>query len=351
MSGEVMTCGERRPIPVRARGKHLVVDIHCHLGIPAADAIVQAKYPGPPPGINDFTSPKTMEVNRAQFAAIVRTLNTLDTRLADMDRLGIDMQAISPSPGQYFYFTDADTGREAARAVNDGMAAAVAQYPDRLVGMGTVPLQDTRLAIEEMRRCVNELDLRGIEISSNVNGTDFHAEALRPFWAAAEALGVLIFIHPLGFTEGRRLSEYYFNNLIGNPLESTLAIGHLIFGGVLDAYPGLRICVAHGGGYLPGYWGRMDHGWRARGDCSEHCRHEPSSYLRKLWLDTLVFDGDELDSLVRTHGADRLCLGTDYPFDMSEPDPIGFHGRLSEDDRAKILGLNAAGLLGLERVG
>jgi aminocarboxymuconate-semialdehyde decarboxylase len=266
-----------------------------------------------------------------------------------MDRLGIDVQAISPSPGQYFYFTDADTGREAARAVNDGMAAAIVQHPDRLVGMGTVPLQDTCLAVEEMRRCVRELDLRGIEIGSNVNGTDFHAPELRPFWAAAEELGVLVFIHPLGFTEGKRLSEYYFNNLIGNPLESTLAVGHLIFGGVLDAYPSLKICVAHGGGYIPGYWGRMDHGWRARGDCSEHCRHEPSSYLRKLWLDTLVFDQEQLDTLVRTHGADKLCLGTDYPFDMSEPDPVGFHDRLSDKDKAKILGRNAAELLGLER--
>ena len=350
MTGEISTCGERRPIPVSARGKHLVVDIHCHLGIPAADAIVQAKYPGPPPGINDFTSPKTMEVNRAQFAAIGRTLNTLDTRLTDMDRLGIDVQALSPSPGQYFYFTDAETGRDAARAVNDGMAEAVARHPDRFVGMGTVPLQEPRLAVEEMRRCVSELDLRGIEISTNVNGTDFHAEALRPFWAAAEELGVLVFIHPLGFTHGQRLSEFYFNNLIGNPLESTLAVGHLIFGGVLDAYPGLRICVAHGGGYIPGYWGRMDHGWRARGDCSEHCRHEPASYLRKLWLDTLVFDTDQLGSLVRTHGADKLCMGTDYPFDMAEPDPVGFHAGLEEADMEKILGLNAAGLLGLEWV-
>jgi len=348
VNGQVTTCGDRTPIPVSARGRHLVVDIHCHLGIPAADAIVQAKYPGPPPGINDFTSPKTMEVNRAQFAAIGRTLKTLDTRLADMDRLGIDVQAISPSPGQYFYFTDPETGRDAARAVNEGMAEAVARHSDRLVGMGTVPLQEPRLAIEEMRRCVTELDLRGIEISTNVNGTDFHAENLRPFWAAAEELGVLIFIHPLGFTHGQRLSEFYFNNLIGNPLESTLAIGHLIFGGVLDAYPGLRICVAHGGGYIPGYWGRMDHGWRARADCSEHCRHEPSSYLRRLWLDTLVFDPDQLDSLVRTHGADKLCLGTDYPFDMAEPDPVGFHARLADEDQARILGLNAAELLGLE---
>jgi len=343
----VFTCGDRRPIPVSARGNRLVVDIHCHLGIPAADAIVQARYPGPPPGINDFTSAKTSEVNRAQFASMGRTLNTLDTRLADMDRLGIDVQAISPSPGQYFYYTDPETGRDAARAVNDGMAEAVASNPERFVGMGPVPLQNTEMAIEEMRRCVRDLDLRGIEISSNVNGTDLHADALRPFWAAAEELGVLVFLHPLGFTEGQRMSEYYFNNLIGNPLESTLAVGHLIFGGVLDAHPGLRLCVAHGGGYMPGYWGRMDHGWRARADCSEHCRHEPSSYLRKLWFDTLVFDRDQLDSLIRTHGADKLCLGTDYPFDMSEPDPVGFHAHLAPEVQDRIMGLNAADLLGL----
>jgi aminocarboxymuconate-semialdehyde decarboxylase len=343
----VFTCGDQRPMPVQARGQRLVVDIHCHLGIPAADAIVQARYPGPPPGINDFTSTKTSEVNRAQFAAIGRTLSTLDTRLADMDRLGIDVQAISPSPGQYFYFTDPETGRDAARAVNDGMAAAVATNPARFVGMGTVPLQNVEMAVAEMRRCVRELDLRGIEISSNVNGTDLHAEHLRPFWSAAEELGVLVFLHPLGFTHAHRMSEYYFNNLIGNPLESTLAIGHLIFGGVLDAYPRLRLCVAHGGGYIPGYWGRMDHGWRARADCSEHCQHEPSTYLRKLWLDTLVFDREQLDSLVRTHGADKLCMGTDYPFDMAEPDPVAFHAHLDPGVQDRIMGLNAADLLGL----
>lgn len=346
----ISTCGDRQPIPVAARGAHLVVDIHCHLGIPAADAIVQARYPGPPPGINDFTSAKTAEVNRAQFAAIGRTLNSLDQRLVDMDRLGIDIQAISPSPGQYFYFTDPETGRDAARAVNDGMAAAVATHPDRLVGMGTVPLQNVEMAIAEMRRCVRELDLRGIEISSNVNGRDLHGEEFRPFFAAAEELGILLFLHPLGFTHAQRMSEYYFNNLIGNPLESTLALGHLIFGGVLDRYPGLKICVAHGGGYMPGYWGRMDHGWRARADCSEHCQHAPSTYLRKFWFDTLVFDKEELDNLVRTHGADRLCLGTDYPFDMSEPDPLGFHAGLDDAERGRILGLNAAELLGLKVV-
>jgi aminocarboxymuconate-semialdehyde decarboxylase len=345
---EVTRCGiSPKPIPVSARGKHLVVDIHCHLGIPAANAIVQAKYPGPPPGINDFSSPKTMEVNNQQFADIASRLNSLDARLADMDRLGIDVQAVSPSPGQYFYFTDPETGRQAIRTVNDGIAAAVAKHPGRFVGMGGVPLQNVDMAIAEMRRCHGALGFRGIEINSNVRGKDLHAQELRPFFAAAQDLGLLLFIHPLGFTHAQRMSEYYFNNLIGNPLEASLAIGHLIFGGVLDQFPGLRICVAHGGGYVPGYWGRMDHGWRARPDCSEHCAHLPSSYLRRLWLDTLVFDKDQLDSLVRTHGADKLCLGTDYPFDMSEADPVGFHGRLEEHAKAQVLGLNAAELLGL----
>jgi aminocarboxymuconate-semialdehyde decarboxylase len=199
-----------------------------------------------------------------------------------------------------------------------------------------------------MRRCVNDLGLRGIEISSNVNGRELAEDEFRPFFAAAEELGILLFLHPLGFTHGERLSEHYLTNVIGNPLESSIALSHLIFGGVLDSFPGLKLCVAHGGGYLPGYWGRMDHAWRAREECRTHISRAPSTYLRKVWLDTLVFDKDELDSLIHTHGADHLCLGTDYPFDMAEPDPVGFHNRIEGETRAKILGMNAADLLGLK---
>jgi aminocarboxymuconate-semialdehyde decarboxylase len=350
MNSGFSLCAQNPPIPVTARGKHLVVDIHAHLGVPAAATLVEERHPGQPPGVGESTSARTGEVSRAQFATVGRTLNSVAQRLADMDRLGVDVQVLSPHPGQYYYYTDPDTGRAASRAINDGIAAAVAGNPDRFLGMGTVPLQDVPMAIAEMRRCVVELDLRGIEISTNVGGVDYHDPRFRPFFAAAEQLGILLFIHPLGFTHGRRMGEYFFNNLIGNPLESTLAVGHLIFGGVLDRYPGLKICIAHGGGYLPAYWGRMDHGWRARPDCREHCAHEPSSYLRRLWLDTLVFDANQLDSLVRTHGADKLCLGSDYPFDMAEPDPVGFHARLDDSTQAKLLGGNAAALLGLTRV-
>ncbi|MEC3947872.1 amidohydrolase family protein [Sphingobium sp. HWE2-09] len=343
----ISTCDhDRAPIPVSQRGKHLVVDIHCHLGIPAAEGLVRSQIDNPPNPMA-FMSDASKVVNGEMFAQIGPKLNGIGERLADMDRLGVDVQAISPSPGQYYYFAPAELGRDAARIVNDGIAEAVAQHTDRLVGMGTVPLQNSEMAIAEMRRCVNDLGLRGIEISSNVNGEELAHPSRRSFFAAAEELGVLIFLHPLGFTQGQRLAEHYLDNIIGNPIELTIALSHLIFDGVLDAYPGLKLCVAHGGGYLPGYWGRMDHAWRAREDCRQHIHREPSSYLRQVWLDTLVFDPDQLDSLVRTHGADRLCLGSDYPFDMAEPDPVGFHARLADETRAKIMGGNAAALLGL----
>ncbi|MEP3655539.1 MAG: amidohydrolase family protein [Litorimonas sp.] len=348
MTEIISTCGhERKPIPVEQRGKHLVVDIHCHLNIPAADQLIRADIPNPPSPMK-FMSADSMQVNGKMFGGgIGKKLNSVDDRLIDMDRLGIDVQAISPSPGQYYYYAPPELGRSAAQAVNDGIANAVASHSDRLVGMGTVPLQNTEMAVTELRRCVNDLGLRGVEIGTYVDGEELAAERLRPFFAAAEELGVLVFMHPLGFSHGQRLSEHYLDNIIGNPIEASIALSHLIFGGVLDAYPNLKMCVAHGGGYLPGYWGRMDHAYHAREDCRRHISREPSSYLRQIWLDTLVFDQDQLESLVRTHGAEKLCLGTDYPFDMAEPDPVVFHECLSDEDKAKILGLNAAELLGL----
>jgi aminocarboxymuconate-semialdehyde decarboxylase len=342
------TCSdERRPITVARRGKHLVVDIHCHLGTPAAEAIVRAAGATAPPRAVPVTSAATREVNRAQMASVGERLNGIDQRLADMDRLGVDVQAISPPPTQYYYFAPPDVGRDAARAINDHIAEVVASRPERLVGLGTVPLQAPELAVVELRRSVKQLDLRGVEICTNVDGKDLSDPSLRPFFAAAEELGVLIFIHPLGFAH-ERFAEHYFSNVLGNPLESALAVGHLIFGGVLEAHPGLKVCVAHGGGYLPAYFGRMDHAASARSDCRRHLHRPPSEYLRRLWLDTLVFDRAQRDFLIATHGADRLCLGSDYPFDMAEPDPVGFHADLADATRARIVGLNAAALLGLE---
>jgi aminocarboxymuconate-semialdehyde decarboxylase len=346
------SCGApRRPIPVSARGRHLVVDVHCHMGSPEAEAIVRAQRGANPP-LNPRSAPRvavsasTREVNRRQLERVAGPLNGIDERIAEMDRLGVDIQVVSPSPGQYYYETEPEVGRAAAKALNDRIAEAAAERPDRLVGMGTVPLQAPELAVTELKRLVGELDLRGVEICTNVNGKDLSDPALRPFFAAAEALGIVVFIHPMGFLT-ERFAQHYFSNVIGNPLESTLAVGHLIFGGVLEACPGLKVCVAHGGGYLPAYFGRMDHAARAREDCREHIKAPPSTYLRRIWLDTLVHDKAQRDFLIATHGADRLCLGSDYPFDMGEPDPVGFHEGLDETVKARILGLNAAELFGL----
>jgi aminocarboxymuconate-semialdehyde decarboxylase len=340
-------CGApRRPIPVPAHGKHLVVDVHCHMGSPEAEAMVRSHRSASPGAPRTAVSAKTREVNRRQVERVAGQLNGIEARIADMDRLGVDVQVISPSPGQYYYDTEPDVGRQAARRINEAIAEAVGRRPDRLVGMGTVPLQAPELAVAELKRLVTELDLRGVEICTNVNGKDLSDPQLRPFFAAAETLGVVVFIHPMGFLSAR-FAEHYFSNVIGNPLESTLAIGHLIFGGVLEDHPGLKVCVAHGGGYLPAYFGRMDHAARAREDCQEHIAEAPSTYLRRIWLDTLVHDLAQRDFLIATHGADRLCLGSDYPFDMGEPDPVGFHDGLDEAVKAKILGLNAAELFGL----
>jgi aminocarboxymuconate-semialdehyde decarboxylase len=340
------TAQKRKLIPVQQSGKYLTVDIHAHLNVPSAAELIRNAVPDAPDPF-PFSCAATDAVNGKLFQKIGPKLNGVDSRIADMDQMAVDVQAISPSPGQFYYFAPAEIGRDASRIVNEGIAAAVSKHPDRLVGMGTVPLQNTEMAITEMRRCVNELGMRGIEISTHVNGRELADEAFRPFFAAAEELGIVLFLHPLGSTHGQRLSKHYLDNIIGNPLESTIAVSHLIFEGVLQRHTGLKLCVAHGGGFLSGYWGRMDHAYKVREDCCLHISRKPSEFLRQIWFDTLVFDKDQLDELVRTHGADKLCMGSDYPFDMGEADPVGFHERLDGATRQKIFGDNAAKLLGL----
>ncbi len=326
------------------------IDIHCHLAVAEADALVAPHYPKDRPGQNDFMPPLTREVHVEQVKAIEQRLTMAEFRLPDMDRLGIDIQAISPSPIQYYYWAEADLGRTVTRMINDRVAEAVASHPDRFVGMGTVPMQSPEFAVAEMRRCVTELGMRGIEIATNVDGRDLADPMFRPFFAAAEELDVLIFIHPHHFTHPERLTQHYFNNVIGNPLESTIAVSHLIFGGVLERYAGLKICVAHGGGYLAAYAGRMDHAFRSRRDCREHISRPPTDYLKKLYFDTMVFEADQLAFLVEKYGSDHILMGTDYPFDMGEPQPVEFVESvpsLNDVDRERILGGNAARLLKL----
>jgi aminocarboxymuconate-semialdehyde decarboxylase len=342
----------RFPGPMRARGKWFTIDIHCHLLTPKAEELVAAA------GLSmdwqprhQFANELTRETNREQARRTRVQFTDIPTRLADMDRMGIDIQAITPSPAQTFYSVPADLGIETARVINDNIADIVGQHPDRFVGLGTVPFQAPELAVAELERLHKSLGLRGIEIATNVAGADLSEPRFRPIFQRAEELGLTLFMHPTGFPEASRFRDHYFTNIIGNPLDTTVAVHHLIFGGVLQDCPNLKLVLSHGGGFLPAYSGRIDHGASARPDCCEHLRHMPTAYLKRLYFDTIVYTNHQLEYLVEQFGADHILMGTDYPADMGEIDPIGFvEGAKGLDDieRRAILGRNAARLLNIE---
>jgi aminocarboxymuconate-semialdehyde decarboxylase len=325
-----------------------IVDIHCHRECSAAAEMMKAEAERVGFAALSFGSELTKEVNRQQLVDIKPKMQSLDERIADMDRMGVDIQAVSISPYQYYYWSEPEVGRDVSVMINDDLADAVASKPDRLVGLGTVPLQNTEMAIAELDRCINELGFKGIEINSQISGEDLSAPRLAPFWAKAEELDIVVFIHTAGFSHPDRLKDHYFINLIGHPIEATLAISRLIFDGVMENHPGLKIVVAHGGGFLPAYSGRMDHAYRARKDVREGLPNLPSDYLKRFYFDTMVFEPDQLEYLIKKYGADHILLGTDYPYDMGEDDPLGLINKvegLSADDCSAICGGNAAKLL------
>jgi len=339
------------PGQMKGKKKHLTVDIHCHVQSEKASEMVKDVFRIENEPSLLYASRHTREVNQAQMARVHPQLTSVEQRLADMDAMGIDIQALAPAPFQTFYWTEPEIGLATARVVNENIAQIVADHPDRFVGMGTVPLQQAEYAVAELERMVKELGLRGVEINPNVAGRELSEDKFRPFFAKAEELGIVVFMHPIGFTEARRLTDHYLNNVIGNPLDTTVALAHLIFGGVLDRHPGLKLVAAHGGGYAPAYSGRLDHAWSARPDCRVHIKEAPTTYLKRVYFDTMVFTHHQLQYLVDQYGADHILMGTDYPYDMGENDPVGFIENapgLSAEQRARIFGLNAAGLLGLE---
>lgn len=336
------------------RGRSLRVDIHCHYLNQAAAAKVGHLNPAQYEPSVTFANALTREVNVKQIRDRLPKLSTIETRLKDMDRMGIDIQAVSPAPNQCYYWTEPELGLELSRMVNNRLAEIVATWPERFVALGTVPLQQVDLAVAELERCVKGLGLRGVEINPSVNGMDLTDARLdlEKFFAKAQALGVVIFMHPIGFTQGERLVDHYFNNVIGNPMETTIAASHLIFDGVMQRHPKLKIVLPHAGGYLAHYWARMDHGYRARPDCRTMIKRPPSSYLAKMYFDTITFDPGMLRHMIDRFGPGHVLLGTDYPYDMGEDDPLaliaGVRG-LKRADKDMIEGGNAARLLKIER--
>ncbi|MBI3436698.1 MAG: amidohydrolase [Proteobacteria bacterium] len=333
---------------LRPRGT--TVDIHSHVAVPRAIEFVKPHLDLTTIPLAHFATPETKAINARQDEERRSRMTQYDERLADMDGMGIDMQLVMPPPPQCYYSLPPDIAVPATQMVNDGVAEYVAKQPDRFVALGSTPLSCGAEAVKELERCMTTLKFKGVQILTNVNGLELSHPDFAPFWKKAEELGALVLLHPNGFTEAKRLTRFYFNNVIGNPFETTLAIHYLIFDGVLERHPNLKILCVHGGGYLAAYCGRIDHAWGARADVRADLPQPPTSYLKKLYFDTVVFTPHQLDVLVRVFGVDHILMGTDYPYDMGEYDPIGHIASVKSvgaSTMAAIAGGNARRLLGI----
>lgn len=330
------------------RPASITIDMHSHVMVPEAAALVGPHVDPTTVPLAHFATPNTQALNRKQEADRRPNMVDIAVRLADMDAAGIDMQVIMPPPGQCTYTIPAELALQAARIINDGMAAFVAQRPDRFTALGTLPMQDADAAVGELDRLMG-LGLKGVQILTNIAGRELSDPAFAPFWARAEQLGAVVLIHPNGFTEAQRMTRYYFNNVCGNPLETTLALHYLIFDGVLERHPGLKLIAVHGGGYLASYSGRIDHAWGARTDVRGTLPHPPTTYLKRVFFDSVVFTPHQLRNLIDVFGVGQILMGTDYPFDMAESDPVGHLASAGLDAAtfAAIAGGNSRALFGL----
>ncbi len=272
-----------------------------------------------------------------------------EAKLESMRRRGIDVSVISPAPPMFFYWADAELASRVARLVNDGIAEMVAASPSRLRGMGTVPMQHPDVAVAELERVVREHGIRALEVGTSIEGAQLAEGRFRPLLRRAQELGVFLFAHPYYVGARPGLESYYLTNLIGNPLDTTVMVAHLMLSGALDELPDLRICLAHGGGFLPYQIGRLGHGHEVRPEARAETRTSPRELLRRFYFDSLLFEPAAIRYLIDLVGADRVCIGTDSPFDMGDTDPertIGAIPRLTASEREQLYSGTALQLLG-----
>ena len=271
-----------------------------------------------------------------------------EDRIRRMDDAGVTMQVVSLLPPLFRYELPPDVGLAAARAVNDEIADMVRRWPDRFAGLATLPLQDPDASVAELERAV-AVGLSGFALGTHVAGADLDAPALRPVFRAADRLRAFVLCHPANPRGGDCLRGSYLSNVIGNPLETTLAFSRLVLGGVLDEAPRMTLCLVHGGGYVAAAAGRLDHAYAVRTETTGSAR-PPSDYLRSVHVDSLTHDARSLRELVDRLGPDRVLLGSDYPADMGAADPVGFVRSAGLDERATGAVLGSTALALLDRV-
>lgn len=333
--------------------KNVRVDFHTHI-IPEDFPDLAKKYGDARFPVLEKTCDCGAEIfiQGKSFRKLTDQAWDVEKRIADMDKEGIDIQVLSPIPVTLSYWSSAEAGLELSKVQNDFIASIVQEYPERFIGLGTVPLQDVQIAIQEMDRAVHELGLKGLQIGSNVNGQNLDDESLFPFFEAAEKWNVPIFVHPWATLGGERMPRHNFMYMVGMPSETALAAGSIIMSGLLDKLPNLKICFAHGGGALPYLLPRMDKGW----EVWPHIRKTekpPSYYAKKLYYDSLVYDPVNLQYMIDRFGAEQIIAGSDYPFLLREV-PSGkvvdsLHS-LSDEDAQLILGQNALKFLGIHEM-
>jgi aminocarboxymuconate-semialdehyde decarboxylase len=326
------------------------IDSHTHILTKEAMRLLAKESPKGAPVLKNPDAPNaTLEINgKVVQQPLPREIWDVELRLRDMDANAVDVQVLSPTVFTFFYEQDAALAQACASLQNEEIAAVVRQHPDRFLGLGSVPLQAPQAAADELKRGMTQLGLRGAMIGTNVNGRNLDDPALEPFWANASELGAFIFIHPHAGAAAERLSAYYLKNLVGLPFETTIAAACLVFGGVLERHPRLKICLSHGGGFVPYQAGRLEHGWEVRSEPRAHIHEPPSASLGRLFYDTILHSKSTLEFLIDSVGHDRVLLGSDYPFDMGNLDCVARVKALEIDAVARdvILGGYAQTLLG-----
>lgn len=327
-----------------------VIDAHTHILVEEAEILaarIRKDYPSKA-GM-DFQGTESRRVNREKFPGTRKGLMDVKVKLSDMDRMGIDMAVLSASPMSYHAWAEGEDAGRLSRIQNEAMSEMASRYPDRFVALATIPLQNVSLGVAELIHAVESLGHRGVMIQTNFQGRDLDHPVFEPFYDRLEALDIPLFLHPHDVAGYERCQDYYLTNLIGNPLDTTIAVSRMLLGGVFDRHPGLKVCLVHGGGQFPYIKGRLDHGYRQRSEVRKRADKEPSAYLDRLWFDTTTHWDPALRFLIREYGADHVYLGSDYPFDMADMGCVERVRRmaLSPEEEEKILGENMAALLGI----
>jgi len=332
----------------------LKIDVHTHV-LPRTWPDLGQRY-----GYGGFVQLEAEGSDRAKmmrdgqcFRIVESNCWSAERRIAECDRDGVDVQVLSTVPVMFNYWAKPADALDLSRILNDHIAGMVTAYPSRFVGLGTVPMQDPDRAVGELERCVGQLGLAGVQIGTHVNEWNLDQAELFPVFERAKELGAAVFVHPWDMLAPDRMVKYWLRWLVGMTTETALAICSLIFSGVLERLPGLRIGFAHGGGSFPGTLGRIEHGFEVRPDlCAVDNPHNPRDYLSKIYFDSLVHDVGALRYLIDLVGVDRICLGSDYPFPLGEHRPgslIESLDGLSPADRERLLAGTALEFLGLDR--